>query len=331
MKRFNFDPNDILQQKSKNRFSFPFNGEGDVKNWIDRVKPYAYFIHDIYFACPNVVNFFSNRMVKDYSNKCIELCNLLEKNDWHPNCVVVLNDNTPKALSEKKELIKIVIDFIDRYNIYGCVVSDFDIACMLKELRPNVVLNTSCNVPQYQISSLDCWRDFANITLVNPNRPMARNIPYLKKLKNAGYKIKLLINEKCSIICPNYICSCSRFEQDSQCAAYVCKTTPLQSCIVLPRWLNELDEYVDIYKLTGRMFKLDYVLNQLELYILRTDNCLYNELHQGCNIPLNCKDIPDHLLHCNYTNCNQCGKCKELMIKFAKSYIKTLPNVIFTP
>lgn len=326
MKRLVFDPNDIIQQKSKDKFSFPFNGEGDVAAWIDKVKEYEYFIHDIYFACPNISNFFSRRSDTDYPDKCIELCKLLNKY-WPVRKCIVLNDPTPKSLSELKNIAKSAIEFIDEYNIHSCVVSNFDIARILAEERPNVELITSCNVPQYYISSLDNWRDYANITLVNPNRPISRNIPYLKKLKKAGYRIKLLINEDCNLLCPNYVCAGS-VSDDFICTSRTCNLTPLQSCTLLPRWLNELDEYCEIFKLTGRLVNLAFTLNQLELYIMRTDDCYYHELHAGCQVPILCKDIPDYLLHCGYTNCKTCGKCRALMEKFAKQYLDSLPKFV---
>ena len=305
------DINNPIQKKSLDKFSFPYNGEGEVTEWINKVKPYAPFIHDIYFACPNQSNFFSDREPKNYSEKCIQLCKELEKTDWQVRTV---------------KIVEKAVEFFKTYNIYGCVVTDFDIARLLHEQMPELVLNTSCNVAQYQLSSLTYWKETCGIDLINPNRPMSRNISYLKDLKKHGFKIKLLINEKCSLICPNYICSCSVTE-DSICSSYICKTTPLQSCIVLPRWLDILDKYVDIYKLTGRLISLDFTLRQLERYIARSNDFYYDELHPGCNVPINVKEIPDDLLYCNYTDCSKCNKCHDLMVKFAQRYINSLPKV----
>lgn len=61
MKKLVFNPNNIIQQKSKNKFLFPFNDGDNAVAWIDKVKEYEYFIHDIYFTCPNISNFFSQK------------------------------------------------------------------------------------------------------------------------------------------------------------------------------------------------------------------------------------------------------------------------------
>ena len=326
-KRLVINENDITQQKSKDKFSFPFNGgEGNIENWLSQVSEYKYFIHDIHFALPEIPNFFSTRIDDDYSSNCIKLLDTMKDSDFNMRVVTTISDNYRNyTLSQKDEIVNIAIKYIDKYNIYGCVVSDFDIATRLHEQRPDVVLNTSCNVNHYHIPSLQLWKEKAGINIVNPNRPMARNIPILKDLRKAGFKIKLLINERCTNICPNYLCSVSCTEE-SECVAVKYGITPLQSCIVLPRWLNKLDKLVDIYKLTGKMRPLDITLNQLELYIMRTDDCMYNELHPGTKVPILCKEIPDELLYCD-NNCHKCNKCIELMKKFATRYMNTLPQV----
>ena len=327
-KRLTIKENDPAQLKSKDKFSFPFNGgEENIDNWLSQVSEYKYFIHDIYFALPEIPNFFSNRMDDDYSSNCIKLLDAMKDSDLNMRSVITINgDYRNYTLSQKDELIDIAIKYIDKYNIYGCVVSDFDIAVKLYEKRPDVVLNTSCNVNHYHIPSLQLWKDKAGVNIINPNRPMARNIPILKELHKTGFKIKLLINERCTNMCPNYLCSVS-CTKDSECVAVKYGITPLQSCVVLPRWLNKLDKFVDIYKLTGRMRPLDITLNQLELYILRTDDCMYNELHPGTKVPILCKEIPDELLYCD-NNCSKCNRCIDLMKKFATRYINSLPQVL---
>lgn len=59
----------------------------------------------------------------NYSNKCIELCELLNKY-WF----IILNDPASKSLSKLKNIVKSVIEFIDKYNIYLYIVNNFDVA-----------------------------------------------------------------------------------------------------------------------------------------------------------------------------------------------------------
>ena len=333
MNNFIIDINNSIQQKSINKFSFPFNGgiDSNVQEWINTMKPYAPFIHDIYFTIPGIKSFFGNWECKDYDNKCVELCELLEKSDWHPKLCAVFNGVHLIGLTPKKELVNKAILFLKKYNIYQCVVNDLDIARLLHEAMPNLILNTSCTVPQYNIPLLKLWKDVCGINIINPNRPMCRNIPYLKELKKNGFQIKLIINGFCSLFCPELICSTAIAPNDSICVNYLNNTTPLQSCMILPRWLNILDEYVDVYKIIGRVLPLPRILNQFQHYILRNDNCYFDEFHSGCQVPIKCSEIPDDLLYCGYSNCNECGKCTNLMKKFAQRYIDSLPKVMYTP
>ena len=335
--RLTIDANDPIQQKSKDKFSFPFNGgilrsnvseEGNcnVEKWVEIMQEYTYFLHDIFFACPEIPSFFSDRAKNDYSDRCIELLEIIKNDNIPIRTVIAINGNYCTYNDQQKdELVDTAIKYIDKYNIYGCVVTDFYIALKLHQKRPELVLNTSCNVNHYYLPSLKLWHEQAGIEIVNPNRPMARNLSELKKLYNAGFKIKLLINEHCTCICPNYLCSAS-CHSHTFCSADHFGVTPLQSCIIIPRWLDILDEYCTIYKLAGRLIPLDYVLNQMELYIMRTDDCFYNEFHTGGKIPIPCNAIPDQLLYCN-TDCANCDKCTHIMNSLAWQFQMMPPSM----
>ena len=253
----------------------------------------------------------------DYLERCAKLLSILNKTKEY-KAVITLNGNyTQFTLKEKHELAERVAEQVIKYNIYGCVISNFDVALKLHELCPNLVLNTSCNLPQYEVSVLEPWRKYLNCNIVNPSRNSSRNILLLKSFYKAGYKIKLMLNEPCDLYCPNICSYCPKSMDTSYlCFGYRTKQSPLHSCIILPRWLNIFDEFVDHYKITGRYNKdVDYILNQFKNYLTRSDDCYLGEFHPNArhiNIPVNA--IPNDLLYCSSNNksCEECGICNKI-------------------
>lgn len=304
--------------KQVNKYSFPFNGgyPDGITGWLKRLEPFKPFIHDIFLSCPNANDFFSSNIVKtnsnDYLDRCAQLLQILK--DTHEyKAVITLNGNyTNLSLKDKYVLAEKVAEQVYKYDIYGCVISNFDIALKLHELCPNLVLNTSCNIPQYTTSALDAYKSF--IQIINPSRNSSRNIPLLKDMAAHGFKIKLLLNEPCDLTCPNICTYCPKSQDISYpCYGWRTKSSSLHSCIILPRWLNVFDEFIDHYKLTGRYnIHVDYILNQFVYYLHRTDNCYLHEFHPNCKIPILVKDIPNELLYCNQVDCDKCQICQKV-------------------
>ena len=310
-----------LFNKQLNKYSFPFNGLNNepIERWCERLEPFAPFIHDIYCSLPDIngEDHFSVALGKQYLDDCAQLLDYLCKTQKY-KAVVTLNGNyTNLYMQQKQELCKQVVEQVKKYNIYGCVVSDFSMACILNMLVPNLVLNTSCNVPQYSVEDMLIWKEYANIEVINPSRNSSRDIPLLKEFKEHGFKVKLLLNELCDIHCPNMCMHCARpFDEHTICFGHASKNGPLHSCFVLPRWLNILDEYVDIYKLTGRYNRdINFALKQFVYYLLRTDNCDINEFYQDLNISIPLDEFPDKLLYCQ-GKCSNCSLCIDIYKQF---------------
>lgn len=314
-----------LYNKQVNKYSFPFNGglngsDIGIAGWLERLEPFKPFIHDIFLSCPEVYDFFSNKIISSnmlsYLDKCKELLKILKENNEYKTVVTLNGNYTNLTLQQKYEICNKAAEQIDKYNIYGCVVSNFDMAIKLHELLPNLVLNTSCNIPQYSLQSLMPWKQYANIEIINPSRNSSRNIPLLKEFKANGFKVKLLLNEPCDLSCPNIASYCAKsFDDKYICYGFRTKQSALHSCIVLPRWLNILDEYVDHYKLTGRYNKnVDFILKQFVFYLLRTDECFFSDFHPNYKGYLPLYEIPDKLLYCN-GECikNKCTLCNDII------------------
>ena len=319
--KYILDENDPLFKKQLNKYSFPFNGgyPDSISSWLERLEPFKPFIHDIFLSCPNSLDFFSKNIIKmnssDYLDRCAQLLQILKDTKEYKSVVTLNGNYTLLSLSEKYELANKVAEQVYKYDIYGCVISNFDIAQYLHELCPNLVLNTSCNIPQYSVSLLDAYKSFINI--INPSRNSSRNISLLKDFYNHGFKVKLMLNEPCDLTCPNICTHCPKSQDISYlCYGFRTKQSPLHSCIILPRWLNIFDEFVDHYKLTGRYNKnQDYILNQFKYYLTRSDDCFLHEFHPNVHIPIPVKEIPDQLLYCNQVDCDSCKLCDQIFYK----------------
>lgn len=303
-----FDESNPKHIKSLDRYSFPYNGE-EVDKYLDRLKEYRPFIHDIFFSLPDIPDFFSSYISKiqsNYNERCKEM--LEETKEEAIRIVVTVNGNYIKfSFSEKEDIAKKVIEMVDRYNIYGVVLSDYNIAEMIHKENSTVVINTSCNVPQYKVSHLNHWRKYCGVELINPPRDTGKDIKLLKEFKEAGYKIKLLVNELCHYKCPNICsyCNISSGNKDTLCTNTKYEESPLLSCFIPPRWLDKYDEIVDIYKITGRYLSTDCIFKWLEVYINREDFVL----SLSNNIAFPTKLIPDKQLSCGMKDCDNCKMC----------------------
>lgn len=308
------NPNHI---KSLNRFSFPYNGE-DSFIYLRLLEPFRPFIHDIFLGLPDMPDFFSGYLKKsDYYNQCRRFLSRV-KDDTSLKTVVTINGNYTLLSKDKKlEIVDKTCDNVEKYNIYGAVVSDFFIAEEIHKRLPKLVLNTSCNVPQYKLSQLNHWRKYCGINTINPTRDSSFDFNLLKQFKSAGFKIKLLVNEMCHYRCPNIcsFCSISCGTNDFLCTNAKYNESPFQSCLILPRWLDKYDDIVDIYKITGRYRDTEHIFKTLEYYINREDFKMY------LKVPIPTQIFPDKLLYCNHLNCDSCGECKRAMNDYLKKNI----------
>lgn len=311
--------NSETEIRNKNRFSIPYNGEvPDI--FQKKIDGYREYIHDIYLSLPGIPDFFSksiDRHKPNYYDRGIQVIEKLNENGY--KVVATVNGNyTELSYQERIDLAGKAVKSIRDYNIYGVVVSNFDIACYIHQNCPDVKINTSCNVVQYDINSLYKYREYCDVDLVNPTRDAGRNINLLKKLKEHGYKIKVLLNEPCDITCPNLVSFCKRSQSsDYPCVNFRYENSPIRNCIVLPRWLDILDEYVEIYKITGKYYPTDYLFKIFDLYLSRSDDCYLNNFLPGLRLSIPVRDIPDDVLHCD-KDCSNCTICEDFHKKFLK-------------
>ena len=307
-----FDINNENHLKSKDKFSFPYNGEGAEK-YLELLESYRPFIHDIFLSLPNIPDFFSGYLHKTgYYEKCKNFLETI-RGDNSLRIVITLNGNYSKmSYSEKRKFVDIVARQIFEYKIFGAVVSDFSMAELLHKELPELVLNTSCNVPQYKLSHLHHWRKYVGIEIINVTRDSSFDFNLLKEFKRAGYKIKLLLNEQCHYRCPNIcsFCNLSSGDLSFDCTNKKYRESPFQTCTVIPRWLDRYDDLVDIYKITGRYMPSEYIFSTLEHYINREDY----DIQIGDRF-INTSLFPDKLLYCGHMDCDVCKECDKVISK----------------
>lgn len=314
-----------MSEALKRQFSFPFNGS-DAKEFLDRLEGYRDYIHDVYVGLPAIENYFitkTKNISEDYDDQCERFLNET-KDSWLKRYVPINADYSRLTPEEMDDLIEAVIGQIDRFAIDGIICTEIYMAEHIHQKRPGVKINTSCNGFHWSIPQLRTWERRAGIDLVNPPREAGRNLGFLKKLHEGGFRIKLLVNEACTLRCPYLSNFCfGRHKYTGSCFAMMeyDEVNRLQSCMVFPKWLKYLDEYVDVYKITGRYLPADHIFGLLDLYI-KGEDCSFKDMFVSHDEELDFPTsmIPDRLMFCNYEQCGHgCDLC-ETTIKTGLRY-----------
>jgi hypothetical protein len=171
---------------------------------------------------------------------------------------------------------------------------------------------------------MNLWRELAGIDIFNPPREAGRSPFMLKEMHREGFKLKVLVNEACLYGCPyslNHACSVS----ENTCVYNKCfcddYANALRSNFVHPKWLDDLDEYVYCYKLSGRDSSLKRLKNIFDAYIHQKEFVYINDIitkgwgnaislleYEGIKIPESI--IPNKLRYCECKECNKtCFLC----------------------
>ena len=296
------------------KFSVPYNGR-DIRTYIEELEKRVEYVNDIYLSLPGMSNFFSTKLDGRYEENCKIMLTITK--DTGLKRVVVLNDDYYEL--NRPELLRfgdIAIEKINEYEPDGIITTNIILAEIIKKNLPEMEVSTSCNLPYYRLASYKEWKNIG-VTLVTPPRDTGKNIPLLKELTENDYKVRLLINEGCNVQCPAM--GFCRVNKSKRKCIYAIRENKnfLHRCIILPRWLNVLDKYCSIYKLQGRGVPTERIFNTLDLYIKR-DDCNYFDLFANpvINGYVSTEHIPDKLLYCGCSNCDNCNICEELYNKY---------------
>ena len=231
---------------------------------------------------------------------------------------------------ELKDFVISLAQAANYYQLEGFILSDYRMAVLLHALLPELEIHTSCNAYQWNMRQMEIWREKCGVKVFNPPREILRVPENLKKMHNAGYKLKCLINEGCLMGCPN------SFNHNLS-IAMRCNAPVLSCCQngiadlfranwILPRWQKRYDEYVDIYKIAGRNSEGDYPFKVMDAYLTENNDMPLEELTISGTMmfahrmlpkeilqKITIDKVPDKLLSCECSSCEQCKLCQTIL------------------
>ena len=234
-----------------------------------------------------------------------------------------------KDLSDFNFFVKKVCNTLVYYSVEGVILSDYRLALVLRQLLPNLEIQTSCNGYQWDLTQMAIWRDNIGVKLFNPPREILRLPSKLKEMHNAGFRLKCIVNEGCLIGCPNSLnhqmCVALRCYNGSYCVQRGVADI-FRSNWILPRWQKYYDEYVDVYKISGRAEPVEYIFYALDAYINEVNtiplsnlmiNGVMKVMRAYCSLAslnaITLDKIPDKLAFCECHDCKNCKLCKNVL------------------
>ena len=175
---------------------------------------------------------------------------------------------------------------------------------------------------------MSLWKELANIDVFNPPREAAKTPSMLKEMSDAGFKLKVIVNEACVYGCPYTIThACSVAEQISVYTQCLCGdyANALRTNLFLPKWLETIDEYVYCFKIAGREISYNSLKKRLDAYIKQKPIEYIDEiaafgsanvikLLRDNNVRVKVSDIPEKTRYCEAKECNKtCFICSNVM------------------
>jgi len=302
-------------------FSVPYNGY-DVDTFLCELNKRIDHINDVYCELPKIQSCKTMSLqsldfldYEQYSKNCEEF--LIKTMNTDLQRYVTLNAiNYYKKYDDYQlmYMIDVICKKIEKYKIQGIIVANQTIASCVKDAFPNIKISISTNANLYTLNETRKWKLIGS-DFLTPPRDMNRNINYLKMIKKAGFKIRLMLNEACSMFCNNYsMCGKARGKRGCLDPSHW-----LQRTYIIPRWLDILDEYVDVYKYAGRFSRTEHIFKSLDCYISRKD-CTLKDLFDQKGTKLfgdfNTSEIPDKLIYCNCEECDTCNVCSSIYEKY---------------
>lgn len=229
-----------------------------------------------------------------------------------------------------------VINTVNKFNVEGIILTDIRIAKVIRQVLPELDIQTSCNGYQWSVRQMQLWKELVGVKLFNPPREILRLPSKLKEMHDAGFKLKCLVNESCLVGCINSfnhqmsislgcLGTCSRcYQKDFG--------DLLRSNWILPRWQKFYDKYVEVYKIAGRNTDSDYPFRCMDAYLFENNSMrLCDLIISGTHIPFNLyvseelknkltlDKIPDKLAFCECKNCKSCTLCEKFMNEYCES------------
>ena len=312
----------------KNRkFSIPYSPLIDPVKYLRLISKYKNNIDSIFLGIPELENHLSIQI--GYNTDISK--NFLSISKGLYNRIVVYNTifNNDDINNILKYFEKTIYPMIELYQINGFILTNLGLAIKLHKDFPKLQIQTSCNCYQWTIRQMELWRELAGVTLFNPPRESGRMPLLLKTMHEYGFKLKVLVNEACIFGCPyqyNHACAIASNDKAiiTNCSSNDLSNA-LRTNLILPKWLKHLDEYVDVYKLSGRASSFESLKKIFEAYIEQKEYMYIDEYACfGNNSPISIlknkgirikeSDIPDKVRFCESKDCNRtCFECSNNM------------------
>ena len=313
------------------KFSVPYSSVIDTSSYLNLLSDYRDCIDNVFVGIPSLRDHLSLQGPEITNNAY----DFLEKSKGIYKRICLYNAihyNTPDS-----EIFTYFDNYInpliEKYNIEGFIVTSLPLAIKLKKDFPNIELHTSCNTFMWSIKQMDYWREKAGINVFNPPREAAKTPSMLKEMHNAGFKLKVIVNEACTYGCPytiSHACSVANSTAHNYRCFHGDISQVFKTNYIPPKWLEYLDEYVYCYKLAGRESTLEKLKNMFDAYILqRQTTSIYDIATFGpynvmtilklFGIQITDDDIPEKTRYCEARYCNSCKECQMVIDRLIKN------------
>jgi hypothetical protein len=303
------------------KFSIPIPNS-NIQHFITEIRKRKEYIHDIYFSTDLFPTHLSSN--QDNVEYFLQICG--DEFNTTITLNAQINNLSAKELKQSLENVK---NYINKYKINGVIFSDYYVGEYIRNNFPDILLYTSCNIDQYTIEQCLPYKEGLKVDYYNLPREYGRRIDKIKEFHDKGFKTKILINEGCVLYCVNGLKH--RFQNANNnvdFSTYYFGDTNLntiKSCLVLPKWLKYINDYVDILKIEGKTYSSEFLINTLDCYIEQREDVSFNELW-GCDYAcpsinkrligkINTNLLPDKLMFC-HNQCDECSICSNLAQKF---------------
>jgi len=339
-------------------FSVPYNNDPETLAEIFRRKEQkGNRIREIYLSGPQEYSG-SGRIAPELSFK--EFAEVVDKiHNEGIRVNLLLNSVCEGSDWYSAQVLKPTMEYLERvHKSYGVEAITIANPLYIREVRrrfPNLEICASV------LGDIDCVQKAviykkAGADVITPNVDINRNLPLLKKIKDATQtEIKLMVNEGCLFRCAfrkfhfNYISHKSRkpgsskgTKAEDNVFSLNCiqqsKTDPSQifkSCWIRPEDTQKYRQITNYYKLVGRTSSKSMLLRSLEAYLKESWDGDLLELMAGNlyslamshlmhldNKSLDAIGFFDKVISCD-KECVDCSYCSELAGRLVKRGIFT--------
>lgn len=306
------------------RFQIPYNRE---TNFIAELRSWRRFIGSIYFPIP--LEFMgTGRPWTDGDRK--------KYHDGLPSIIRAVSDagfdseilcnSILPDWSKAQALIK-YLSRLHEHGLKHVTVAYLPLASLIHREIPSLEIVASTIAFIHDIARLERWCTEAGVKTIVSDRSLNKNIVELRKLRDAGVSIRLIVDENCMPSCPlqfqHYILfsldnriseiegtldldtlnrHCHRYERIHHWKMF--QSSPL------PSNLPHYNGVVDTLKITrGRSKTSSHIINQMLYYMDFTNN---RHFYLGYVEP---EEVFDRVQECDRA-CRYCSWCKEAFYRY---------------